>query len=270
MMIGREAEMMYLGELLGNHETTVLEVRNLTKHNNIYNASFRLSKGEILGFYGLVGSGRTELAKIIIGEKTADSGEVLVGGEVVNIKSVADALVRYRIGYVSENRKEEGLFLEASVSMNIGITMLPRLRGPLNLAINGKKESELSQKYIDELHIRTYGSEQAVKTLSGGNQQKVSISKWLASECEILIIDEPTIGVDVGAKEQIHHLIWNLAYKQGKSIILISSDLPEMVTLARRILVFRNKKIMGEVNELYAADESLNKDINQRIGSFLI
>lgn len=270
MMIGRDAPVKYMGELAVEHDNIVMEVKDVCKKDKIKDASFVLRKGEILGFYGLVGSGRTELARLIIGEDQAESGEVILNGKGAVIGSVSDALYKYKIGYLSENRKEEGLFLDESVKMNIGITMLPFLKGKLNLAINTKREEKLSEKYIQKLDIKTFGYEQAVGTLSGGNQQKVSISKWLATECEVFIVDEPTIGVDIGAKEQIHEIIWDLAYTYKKTIILISSDLPEILTLARRILVFRKKEIVGEIIDIYDSKGNLRDKVNHEIGGYLM
>lgn len=264
MMIGRETKDVNLGILNIDKNVKTLEVKNLCQKARFDNINLHLNKGEILGFYGLVGSGRTELAKILIGEDTADSGEVLINGEKTCIRSMADSLYKYKMGYVSENRKEEGLILEASIKTNIAITIWNRIISRLFRKISLRTEVNESNSMVDAMKIKITNLEQKVGRLSGGNQQKVSISKWLAAGCDILIIDEPTVGVDVGAKEAIHKLIWDLAAVEGKSIILISSDMPELCTLARRILVFKDNKIVGElddINECACTYESLSSRI---------
>ena len=153
---------------------------------------------------------------------------------------MADSLHRYRIGYVSENRKEEGLILSASVTTNLTITVWNRLRSALLRILRPAGKWSRRRRRSTGWTSKTPSASQTVNNLSGGNQQKVSIGKWLVADCDILIVDEPTVGVDVGAKEYIHDLIWKMASEEGKSIILISSDMPELVQLSRRILVFKN------------------------------
>lgn len=250
MMIGRQTENKYFGKLQKKEEINVLEIENLSQEDKFNNINFRLKKGEILGFYGLVGSGRTELAKIIIGEDKLTDGIIKVNGKKAHIKNMYTSLNTCGIGYVTENRKEEGLILDFPITENITITIWNKIRNRISRFISDKKVKDITNNLVNSLDIRTPKISQHVRNLSGGNQQKVSISKWLAAKCDILIVDEPTVGVDVGAKEQIHEIIWNLANNDGKSIILISSDLPEMVTLARRILVFRENKIVGEIDNL--------------------
>jgi ribose transport system ATP-binding protein len=252
MMIGRACNDDHLGVLSPDWNQPVLRVEDFCKPAKARNQSFVLHKGEILGFYGLVGAGRTELARMIIGEDRPDSGRMWVHGAESSIRSIGEAVDRYGIGYVTENRKEEGLFLDDSVRTNITVGIWKRLRHPLTRRIDPRQEDQVAQRYIDAMAVRTPSADQKLKNLSGGNQQKVSIAKWLATRCDILIIDEPTIGVDVGAKEQIHRLIWDLAARQGKSVILISSDLPEITRLANRILVFRDQRIVGEVRDIDA------------------
>jgi len=269
MMIGRECSDEYLGVLNPDKDQIVLEAKDLNLACKVNNASFQLKKGEILGFYGLVGSGRTELAKILIGEDHPESGQIFVKGKKVAIRSMSEALNKYGIGYVSENRKEEGLILDFSVETNIGLTIWEKVRSRFFRKINKTKEDKLVLPLIDKLEIKIASSRQEVKSLSGGNQQKVSIAKWLAADCDILIIDEPTIGVDIGAKEYIHDLIWDLANNQKKSIILISSDLPEMLKLSRRIMVFQNQKIMGTLDDL-SGDPENNEEASLRIGCLMV
>ena len=265
MMIGRDCRYEHLGKLDVDTNTEVLKAQNIEKKGKAKNVSFSLYEGEILGFYGLVGSGRTELARILIGEANADAGDVFVRGEKADIRSVADSLYRYRMGYVTENRKE-GLLLESSVSTNVCITIWQRIINRLTRCISSVRETIVTVKMIERLDIKCTGPGQETRNLSGGNQQKVSLSRWLAADCDILIIDEPTVGVDVGAKEHIHQIIWNLAKEQRKSILLISSDLPEIVKIAGRILVFRDKSIAGEVTDV---DKKDYDNISSEIGSYL-
>ena len=268
MMIGREARSTYLGKLDIDLNEKVLEAENIIQNNTFDKLSFDLFKGEILGFYGLVGSGRTELARILIGEDKRDGGVIRINGQEAKINSMADSLHKYQLGYVTENRKEFGLLLEASLKTNITITVWDKLVNKIG-KISLRKETSVCEESMEAVDVRATGPDQIVKDLSGGNQQKVSISKWLAAECDILIIDEPTVGVDVGAKEYIHQLIWDLAKEEGKSIILISSDMPEMVTLSRRILVFKDFKIVGEIRDLNEREFSY-EEVSSKIGSCLV
>jgi len=223
----------------------VLEVEALQSANSPIPATFSLAKGEILGWYGLVGSGRTELARAVIGADGATGGRVRVDGKDARIASVADALHRCRIGYISENRQEEGLFLAHPIIRNVAVTVWGRLRQSIGL-LDLAAEKQTAETYRASLSIRMASLRQAVGNLSGGNQQKVSVAKWLAARPEILIIDEPTVGIDVGTKYELHQLIWELA-NSGISIILISSDMPEIVRLADRILVFRSNRIVADL-----------------------
>ncbi len=267
MMIGRSTIETWRGLLPVKKDTPVLEVRDL-KSDLFKGISLTLYEGEILGLYGLVGSGRTELAKTIIGEYRAEPGSIHVRGRKARIDSVAESLRRYRMGYVSENRKEEGLILSASVTTNLTITVWDRLRSRILRVLNPRREVSQAEKTIARLDIKTPSAAQTVNNLSGGNQQKVSIGKWLVADCDILIVDEPTVGVDVGAKEYIHDLIWKMASEEGKSIILISSDMPELVHLARRILVFKNYAIVGELDDLNTEERSVD-ETSMRIGRYL-
>lgn len=250
MMIGRDCTDEYLGVLEPDIDTIVLEVKNMYLKGKVDHTSFQLKKGEILGFYGLVGSGRTEIAKCIIGEDKYESGEIFIHGEKTVIRSMSEALYNHGIGYISENRKEEGLILDFPVYSNIGITIWKKVINRITRKINRRRHDDIVMPLFKKLNIKVSSPYQEVKSLSGGNQQKVSIAKWLAADCDILIVDEPSIGVDIGAKEYIHDLIWDLAKNQGKSIILISSDLPEMLKLSRRIMVFQKQKVMGTLDNL--------------------
>ncbi len=243
-MIGRSD---VLAQLPGRpvHGEPVLEVRDLATEAGARGIRFTLHRGEILGLYGLVGAGRTELARAIIGELKVTAGEVIVRGRAAHIRDLRDALVRHRIGYVSENRKEEGLILLHSVLTNLSITIWRRLR-LFGQWIRRSSEKAAVMPLVQQLDIRAHSLGQQVGTLSGGNQQKVSLGKWLAADVEVLIIDEPTIGIDIKTKSALHELIWNLA-GGGKAIIVISSDMPEMVRLTDRILIMRNHRLVGEI-----------------------
>ena len=181
---------------------------------------------------------------------------------------MAESLHRYRIGYVTENRKEEGLILGATVTTNLSITVWDRLRSRILRILNPRRETAQASQTIARLDIKTPSAQQPVMNLSGGNQQKVSIGKWLIADCDILIVDEPTVGVDVGAKEYIHDLIWRMAREEGKSIILISSDLPELVELSRRVLVFKGFRIVGTLEDLNETEHTY-EETSRRIGRFL-
>jgi ribose transport system ATP-binding protein len=267
MMIGRSMIDDFRGFLPVHPDEPALEARGIVSEF-FDGLDLTLRRGEILGLYGLVGSGRTELAKTILGEYPRTGGEILVQGKHARIDSVYDAVHRYGIGYISENRKEEGLILSATVTTNIGITIWQKLGGLIPGFFRPSKELAKSVEMIERLEIHTPSPAQPVERLSGGNQQKVSIAKWLVADCDILIVDEPTVGVDVGAKEYIHQLIWRMAAEEGKSVILISSDMPEMISLARRILIFKEFRIVGELADLNERQFS-NEEIGRRIGEFL-
>jgi ribose transport system ATP-binding protein len=267
MMIGRTMVDRHRGPLPVRRGGPVLELRGL-RSEFFDGLDLVLRPGEILGLYGLVGSGRSELARTIIGEYPHTGGELRVRGEPARIASVHDALHRHGIGYVSENRKEDGLILGASVTTNIAVTIWSKLCGRLPGFFSLRRELEKSREMIDRLEIHTPSPAQTVANLSGGNQQKVSIAKWLVAGCDILIIDEPTVGVDVGAKAYIHELIWKMASEEGKSVILISSDMPEMISLARRILVFKQYRVVAELDDLNATPVA-NEEVGRRIGAAL-
>ncbi len=263
MMIGREENVNYMGELDIKDEV-VLEARNIGKSGMFENINFKAYKGEILGFYGLVGAGRTELARLLIGADQRDTGEIYIHGEKAQICSVSDAVYKYGLSYVSENRKEEGLILPFSVQDNMLLTNLHLIRGHFG-KLSFKKGRDLTESMIHKMEIKTPSQDTVIETLSGGNQQKVSLGKWLLTGSDILIIDEPSVGVDVGVKRHIHELIWKLAKEEGKTVILISSDMPEMVTLARRILVFKDYQIVEEIKDLNDKEHSY-QEVSERIG----
>ncbi len=222
----------------------VLEVRNMTRHGRFQDVSFTLKKGEILGFAGLMGAGRTEVARAIFGADAVDSGEIYVKGSKVEINSPKDA-VHYGIGYLSEDRKRYGLALGMDVKTNIVLAALDRYTNVAGTVDDAEAE-KTAEQHVDALAIRTPSVRQKVKNLSGGNQQKVVIGKWLTADTDILIFDEPTRGIDVGAKNEIYKLLDSLA-KEGKAIIMISSELPEILRMSHRVVVMSEGRVTGEL-----------------------
>jgi ribose transport system ATP-binding protein len=268
-MIGRDEDTKPLGDFSPDKSKKVLEVKNINRAKLAENVSFDLYKGEILGFYGLMGSGRTEIAKILIGQEKHDSGNIKINGKASKIKGVSDALLKYKMGYITEDRRKDGLILSSSIKNNITITVWKKLSNLFGY-VSDKKETDAAMKQYDALDIKATGLNQKVSLLSGGNQQKVNIGKWLAAECDILIIDEPTVGVDVGAKEYFRKLIWKIAKEYKKSIILISSDMPEIIKLSNRILVFSQKKVVGEVDNTEKDYKKNSRKIGNYISEFQI
>ncbi len=221
-------------------ETPLLEVRNLTSRGNFRDVSFELRAGEILGITGLLGSGRTELALSLFGVLPADSGEILISGKPVRVNNIQDALA-HGIGYVPEDRLTEGLFLERSISNNIIARVLDELRnGPI--ALDSKRVKAQVAEWVRRLSIKTTDPELPVKTLSGGNQQRVVLAKWLASKPKVLILNGPTVGVDVGSKAELHSIVKQLA-REGLGVIIISDDIPELMQTCNRILLMRRGRV---------------------------
>ena len=253
-MVGRRlADLEVAQRAVDRSATPALELRDVSTAAGHRAVSLAVHPGEVLGLYGLVGAGRTELARSILGLDRITAGDVLVGGEPVRITSVRDALRRFRIGYVTENRKEEGVFLLQSITRNIAVTIwsdLSRFGG----FISGRREREAVERYVDMLDIRISSQDQLAGQLSGGNQQKVSLAKWLAARTRVLIIDEPTVGIDVRTKQAFYELIWRLA-DDGMAILLISSDLAEMVTLADRIVAMDRFVVRGTIENTHLYDE---------------
>ena len=224
------------------HAEVALEVRGIRRGRELKDIGFSLRKGEILGFAGLMGAGRTELARAVFGADPRDGGEIIVHGRHVRIESPRDA-VRAGIGYLSEDRKHFGLALGMDVRANVAMASLTRYADRIGRIDEGKL-AEIAKDYIATLRIRTPSDRQEVRLLSGGNQQKVVIAKWLLRDCDILIFDEPTRGIDVGAKAEIYRLLTELA-ADGKAIIVISSELPEVLRLAHRIAVMCEGRLTG-------------------------
>lgn len=255
MMVGRKIEdqFPYRKEKAGNVE---LEVKNLSCTNKIENISFTVRDGEILGISGLMGAGRTELAKTIFGEYKKSAGEIYVGGKKVKINCTRDAIDN-GICYLPEDRKKEGLVLGLSVGQNITLANIKKYENSLKI-INQKSEKKDIEEYIEKLSIKTPSKNQLVRNLSGGNQQKVIIAKWLLLSPTVFIVDEPTRGIDVGAKKEIYELL-NELKSLGKAIIMISSDLPEILGISDRIIVMHEGRISGELDRENANQESIMK-----------
>lgn len=220
----------------------VLEVTGLNRGSEIRNVGFSVRKGEILGFAGLMGAGRTEVARAIFGADHLESGEIFMHGRKLDIRKPQDA-VRAGIGYLSEDRKHFGLATGMDVRNNVAMASLSRFAGPVGL-LKEAAMRDAAIRYIDQLAIKTPSDQQEARLLSGGNQQKVVIAKWLLRDCEVLIFDEPTRGIDVGAKNEIYKLLNALA-RQGRAIIVISSELPEILRLSHRIAVMCEGRLTG-------------------------
>lgn len=241
MMVGRSISDMYSIGHSSVKEEVVLEVKGLSKNGVFRDIAFKLHKGEILGMFGLVGSGRTDIARCIFGADPYDNGEIYVNGEKSIIKSPRDSIGK-GICLLPEDRKKQGLCLGLSVGVNINLAQYPQIT-KLGV-IDAAKEKETAQLYKDDLDIRTPSIDQKVRNLSGGNQQKVVIAKWLCKDCRLFIFDEPTVGVDVGAKAEIYKLLERLV-AEGNALIMISSYLPEIMGIADRIMVISEGRDAG-------------------------
>jgi ribose transport system ATP-binding protein len=254
MMVGRplEAAEKTVPDTTAN--PIVLQARKLCRGRAIRDVSFSVRRGEIVGFAGLMGAGRTEVARAVFGADPIDSGEVLLHGKPLRLRSPQDA-VQAGLGYLSEDRKHFGLATGMDVAANI---TLPSLRRWLRwgLVLNEPAIRRISQEMVDTLRIKTPSIDQTTKLLSGGNQQKVVIAKWLVQNCDVLIFDEPTRGIDVGAKAEIYQLLKDLA-AQGRAIVVISSELPEVLAVSHRIVVMCEGRITGELRGDEATQESL-------------
>ena len=252
MMIGREIGERYpvrnckIGD-------TVLKVKDLTSSGVFHNVSFEVKAGEVLGVSGLMGAGRTEIMQAIFGNLHCDSGSIEINGKEVHIKSPIQAM-KCGIGFITEDRKVEGLMLEESIEKNIALANLPRVSN--HHVMDRKKEDDLVKKGIEELHIKCFGPDHECNNLSGGNQQKVVFAKWIYTDPKILILDEPTRGVDIGAKKEIYTIINELAAK-GVAIIMVSSELPEVLGMSDRIMVVREGEVRGIIGREEANQENI-------------
>lgn len=260
LMIGREVKNSYLNENTTDFskKPAIFEVKNLTrKDGTCKNISFQLHKGEILGFSGLIGAGRSECMEGIFGAKQITSGEVYFRGKRLQIKTPYDAM-KQGIAFVTENRRETGFFPNFQIWKEIAVTtsLKRSSMGGFTGLVREKEEHETAKKYVDKLQIKCTGPNQMTYTLSGGNQQKVIVSKWLAAESDVIIFDEPTKGIDVGAKSEIYDIMRHLA-DEGKAILMVSSELPELLSICDRILVFRDGSISGEFANKDATEQKL-------------
>ncbi len=262
LMVGREIDKLTHREASKAQGETALEVRHLTRRRKatdasaieLHDVSFSVQKGEILGLAGLVGAGRTETARAIFGADAIDSGEILIAGKPVSIHTPR-AAISHGIGLVPEDRKQQALFLALAIRTNLSITSHERISS-LRWFISSSKEEALVDEYKKLLNIRMASPDQLVGNLSGGNQQKVVLARWLALRPRVLIVDEPTRGIDVGAKVEVHNLLFKLA-EAGIAVIVISSELPEVMTLANRIITMREGRVTGEVLRDAATQEQL-------------
>ena len=252
MMVGRELSDMFpkVEVPIGS---VVFEAKNFSTKEKLKDCSIKVRQGEIVALAGLMGAGRTEFARAIIGADPVISGEVYLNGKKLRIHSPEDA-VRQGIGLLPEDRKHHGLVLGMSVEENITLAGLKKTM--VHGMLNKKKEGEFGKQYIDAMKIKTPNLQQKVKFLSGGNQQKVVIGKWLMTDGKVLIFDEPTRGIDVAAKAEIYRIMCELA-KQGMAIIMISSELPEVLGMSDRVVVMSNGRVIGEMSRAEATQEKI-------------
>ncbi|HAK45224.1 MAG TPA: D-xylose ABC transporter ATP-binding protein [Spirochaeta sp.] len=251
-MVGREL-LESFPERESSDGEMLLEVKNLSAADNVKNASFSLKAGEVVGFGGLVGAGRTELVRAIFGADPISAGEIRVKGKIVKIGNPLTA-VKYGFGLIPEDRKQHGIISELSIRENISYSSFDRVSS-MRLLIP-QKIKEVAEKYRKMLNIVCPGTDKKIKELSGGNQQKVVLARWLATDCEIILFDEPTRGIDVGAKQEIYELINRLA-EAGKGIVLISSEMPELLGMSDRIVVMHEGVIAGELSKEDASQERI-------------
>ena len=252
-MIGRELGTMYAGK---NNQIgdIILEAKNLSRGNVVKNVSLVLRKGEILGIAGLVGAGKTETMRLLFGADRADEGEIFVHGNKVKIRCPRDA-IRNGICYISEDRKGEGIILERSIKENITMAELKNYTNFLGIIKREQEQREVIRR-MEQLHIKADDKNSLVSSLSGGNQQKVSLAKWIFSGCEVIILDEPTRGIDIGAKREIYKIIAELAEK-GYGIIFISSEMVEIINMCDRVLVMKEGSISGEISGQEITEEKI-------------
>lgn len=253
LMVGREVYIESKPNIAQENQDTVLELKNVSTNSHIKNISFTLRKGEILGFAGLMGAGRTEVANAIFGIDKIKMGDIILRGKKVKISNPAQA-VQNGIGFLTEDRKHLGLLLDMDVKTNVALATMKNFH-----RAGFVQDDEIAKKaehYVEKLRIKTPTIDQHIRFLSGGNQQKVVISKWLLRDCDILIFDEPTRGIDVGAKGEIYRLLEDLA-SQGKAIIMISSELPEILRMSHRIAVMSEGRITAILDAVEASQEKI-------------
>ncbi|MDD5367958.1 MAG: sugar ABC transporter ATP-binding protein [Anaerolineaceae bacterium] len=251
-MVGRDVSKFYARERVDVDYSKSIEFTNFCRGNVVQNVSFKVHKGEIVGFAGMVGSGRTELARLIFGADRKSNGKISIEGREIKINNPGNAIAA-GLSLLTEDRQKTGLILEHSLEWNVSLAHLNNSGGQL---INERKESESVSHYVDEINIRTPSIQQIARNLSGGNQQKVVLAKWLYADANLIIFDEPTRGIDIGAKEEIYKLMVQLA-KQGKYILMISSDMPELIAMCDRVIVMRKGQIVGEIGREQLSEESI-------------
>ena len=261
MMVGRTLEAMAPRQPASAPREVALSVQGLRQRGVLKDVSFEVRRGEIVGLAGLMGAGRTELARAVFGADPIDAGEVRVHGEKVTIRSPKDA-VRHGIGYLSEDRKLCGLATGLAVEANITLTSVERFVS-FGLFLDERAMRRAAADYVERLAIKTPSIDQRVALLSGGNQQKIVIAKWLLRDCDILFFDEPTRGIDVGAKAEIYKLLDALA-EQGRAIVMISSELPEILRMSHRVLVMCEGRLTGELPASQATQEKIMQLATQR------
>ena len=261
LMVGRQIDDSRPAVPDTRDQPVALQVQGLSRGKAVRGVSFTLRRGEILGLAGLMGAGRTELARLVFGADRRDAGRVLVHGRAVDIRSPSDAVAQ-GIGYLSEDRKHFGLATGLDVQTNIVLAHLRRFANRAGWLDDGAVR-RTAQDYVEQLDIRTPSVTQPVRLLSGGNQQKIVIAKWLLRDCDILFFDEPTRGIDIGAKNEIYKLLQALA-AQGKAIVMISSELPEVLRLSHRILVMCEGRLTGELSAAEATQEKIMQLATQR------
>ena len=262
MMVGREVNALFHHREDSTAGEVALSVEGISRRGSskdpsatvLADVSFSVRRGEILGIAGLVGAGRTEVARAIFGADAFDSGRILVEGQPVRIGSPQEA-IRHGIGLVPEDRKQQALFLSLAIRMNMSMAALDRI-SRWGIFVNERAESALVEKYRQLLSIRMSGPEQIVANLSGGNQQKVVLARWLALQPKVLIVDEPTRGIDIGAKVDVHNLLFDMA-RSGIAVIAISSELPEVLAVSDRIVTMREGRVTGEIARADATQETL-------------
>ena len=243
MMVGRTLDRIYPEKNLIQSNEVIFQVKNLNAGSKCKNVSFQLRKGDVLGLFGLIGSGRTEIARAITGLEKRQSGDVFLSEKPVHIRSVQDS-IEHGIYYLTEDRKQQGLFLKMSISDNLTVTRLKEISK--NGLVSNKKIKKISIESVNMLRVKANSISQLVMRLSGGNQQKVMIGKWLSMHPKVIILDEPTRGIDVGAKAEIHQLLRQLA-NQGIGVVMISSELPEIIGLSNRVIVIRDGMVTCEL-----------------------
>ncbi|MCJ7519834.1 MAG: sugar ABC transporter ATP-binding protein, partial [Anaerolineaceae bacterium] len=252
LMVGRDVKLF--PKWKPNIGPVVLEVKNLFNKDLIKDVSFSIRQGEIVGLSGLVGSGRSELAHLLVGANKKTSGQIIIDGQLADICNPLEA-INHGIALVPEDRKSQGLIMLMNIKKNITLPIINRIAGFLRI-IRNKVQLKIANHYIHSLSILTPSLEKTVSTLSGGNQQKVVISKWLSTKPRLLILDEPTRGIDIGAKAEVHKVMKELV-KEGMGILMISSEMPEILGMSDRIIVMCQGRITGELTHTQASEEKI-------------